>query len=410
MNDLILILPIILPYLFIIFWIGIFLVIYKICSMYLKNNNKEQIKNVDTTIYYRDIPCHGNINLAYWLLYNFSNLKKDDLNNGLLGAYLLKWYKNGYIDIKASKSLGLKNDNYSIDLKDGSWDKNNVEKRIYEFLKNVAGNNNMLEKNEIKNYCSVDANSLKLVQLFQSILNETKKELEEKNYIKYSPSKNYILFKTQPRIILSDELVNEYQNLNGLKNFLEDYSNMEEKIHIEVHIWEDYLIFANLFGIANKVTQQLKKIYPQFNNLFDVSFEDIVQGNNRPVYRAFRMQFIVLLVVFLLVFILVFFASDNSFEGVLLFLLFIAVIVFLYWQLRKYFINKKVKEMNAKTYAKITNVNVDYHTETDSTTGKNVNVKTYYFTYKYVVNGVTYKGSRKFWILKNKGAESKNIL
>ena len=66
--------------------------------------------------------------------------------------------------------------------------------------------------------------------------------------------------------------------------------------------------------------------------------------------------------------------------------------------------------MNAKTYAKITNVNVDYHTETDSTTGKNVNVKTYYFTYKYVVNGVTYKGSRKFWILKNKGAESKNIL
>ncbi len=106
------------------FFDGFVFVNFKFVLQYLKNKSKSQINKIDESFYYRDIPCFGNIDIAYWLLYNFFKLKKvDELDNGLIGAYLLNWYKKGYIDIKHSQNLGLKNDNYNIDLKDGKWEK-----------------------------------------------------------------------------------------------------------------------------------------------------------------------------------------------------------------------------------------------------------------------------------------------
>ena len=382
------------PYLYMIFWSGLFLVIFKFGLKFLKDGNKNQIKNIDKSIYYRDIPCFESIDLAYWLLYNFSNIKKNDLNNGLLGAYLLDWYKKGYIDIKSSQKLGLKSNNYSIDLKDGNWAKGYVESSIYNFLKTVAGNNNILEKNEIRNYCSVDGKKFELEYMFKKILKITQEDLERQNLITVIKAKDYIFFKTQEKITLSNELVNEYQNLNGLKNFLLDYSNMEEKMHIEVNIWENYLIFANLLGIADKVKQQFNKIYPSFNavnSIFDVSFDNTIEGHLNTVYKSFKWQFYVLVGSVLLVAI-VFFGNGSFIKPILKLLPFAIIVGMLYWLLRKYLINKKVKEMDATTYAKITDVSVYYNTERDLETNRNITTKNYSFTYEYSVNGVHYTG------------------
>ena len=49
--------------------------------------------------------------------------------------------------------------------------------------------------------------------------------------------------------------------LKGLKKFLLDFSLMPEKEYFEVHIWEEYLIFAELLGIADKVEEQFSKLY-----------------------------------------------------------------------------------------------------------------------------------------------------
>ncbi len=59
--------------------------------------------------------------------------------------------------------------------------KNYVENRIYNFLKNVAGNNNLLEKNEIRNYCNIDGHKFELKFLFKNIIKKEKKDLEERN-------------------------------------------------------------------------------------------------------------------------------------------------------------------------------------------------------------------------------------
>lgn len=271
------------PYLYQILLLAIILIILKFILKFFKK--RKQIKSIDYTTYYRDIPCFNDINVAYWLLYKYSNLNEKELNNGLIGAYLLKWYKNGDIDIKQSKGLS---SNYSIDLKEGNWAQNYAEKLIYKFLKNVAGNNNLLEKNEIRDYCLVDGNKYELNRLFENILQKTQEELEEKKYITVNSDKN--LFKTKENITLSKEILNEYQNLNGLKNFLRDYSNIEQKKNIEVSIWEEYLIYANLLGIANEVKKQFKKIYPNFNArdaIFDISTDSIIEIVYKRITKLF---------------------------------------------------------------------------------------------------------------------------
>lgn len=392
-------------YVFLFSLFGLFLLIFKSGIKYLKDKNKKQVENIDKTANYRDIPCFANIELAYWLLYNFSDNKQDDLNNGLLSAYLLRWYKNGYIDVKSTG----KSNNYNIDLKDGNWNKNHVESSIYDFLKEVSGNNNILEKKEIKNYCSVDGHTYQMKFLFKHILNYIQDDLQAQKYIEVIPPKDYFFFKTQTKIVLSQELINEYQNLIGLKNFLLDYSMIEEKQHIEVHIWEDYLIFANILGIADKVKAQFKKIFPDFNfvsKIFDISLDDTYIGQLDSFYAGLKYQYFCFMVIVLLIFIMIL-GKGDFIISIMYFLPLIIFIGYMYWLLNKYLVNKKVKEMYGKMYAKITEVEVSYSTEWNSETNREYKVKNYIFTYEYTVNGMRHTGCEHSKSKKRKGQSVK---
>ena len=371
----------------IVFYLFLLILVGLIISL-LKTFNNRQIKKVDKNYYYRDIPCFNDINVAYWLLYKFSDYDKNILGNDLIGAYLLKWHLNNNVEINV-----VNKNNYTVDLKDGSWDMNPVEKELYNFLKEVSGNNNLLEKNEIKNYCSLDGNSFKLKWIFKKILDETTLELERKKLISVVPSKNYILFKTQEKITLSSTLLDEYTNLMGLKNFLLNYSSMNEKEHIEVKLWDSYLIFANILDIADKVKDQFKKIYPDLasNRIFEVSFDNTISGYFNTFYKQLKIRFISILLVTIIVLASILF-EKNIMVPIVFIVLFASIAYSLYWNYHKHYINKKVKEMNSIAIAKIIDVTIDYDTEYDHETGRDITTKTYYFTYEYNVNGMNYKG------------------
>ena len=67
--------------------------------------------------------------------------------------------------------------------------------------------------------------------------------------------------------VVSPVLLNDAIHLKGLKKFLLDFSIMPEREYFEVHIWEEYLIFAQLLGIADKVEEQFSKLYPNFSQV-----------------------------------------------------------------------------------------------------------------------------------------------
>ena len=80
----------------------------------------------------------------------------------------------------------------------------------------------------------------------------------------------------------------------GFKKFLKEMSIINEKEVIDVKLWEDYLIFGTILGIADEVEKQLKMNCPQFN---EESYMDTVHTTRimrdftyRSVAAAYRAQ------------------------------------------------------------------------------------------------------------------------
>ena len=50
----------------------------------------------------------------------------------------------------------------------------------------------------------------------------------------------------------------------GLKHFLEDFTLIADKQIKELPLWDEYLVYATLFGIADKVCDNFAEVYPDF--------------------------------------------------------------------------------------------------------------------------------------------------
>ena len=68
----------------------------------------------------------------------------------------------------------------------------------------------------------------------------------------------------------------EAKELKGLKLFLEDFTLMDKREAIEVTLFEYYMIFAQILGIAKKVASQFKKLYPDIIENYNYDYDDIL--------------------------------------------------------------------------------------------------------------------------------------
>lgn len=68
----------------------------------------------------------------------------------------------------------------------------------------------------------------------------------------------------------------EYHKWMALKNFMKDFGRMQEKELPEIKLWEKYLIYATVFGIAKKLAKTMELKVKQFEN---ADFNDIYTIN-----------------------------------------------------------------------------------------------------------------------------------
>ena len=84
--------------------------------------------------------------------------------------------------------------------------------------------------------------------------------------------------------MIKDGLKEEAIKLAGLKKFLNEFSRIKERQVIEVKLWKEYLIFAQIFGIAKEVANQFKDYYPDIVNYNDgnsnLDIMDVIILNN----------------------------------------------------------------------------------------------------------------------------------
>lgn len=66
---------------------------------------------------------------------------------------------------------------------------------------------------------------------------------------------------------LTQKGIDEKEKWKGLKKYMVDFSLLDEKEIPALEVWEEYLVYATVFGIANKVIKQLKMVYPQIDEM-----------------------------------------------------------------------------------------------------------------------------------------------
>lgn len=218
---------------------------------------------------YRDIPCKGDIFRAYFIANSYKLLKK---KTDFLGAIFLKWLKENRISIE-KQEVGkiFKKEDTCIILKNGNHFSNKHEESLYEMIKE-ASKDEILQKKEFEKWCS--KNYSRILAWFDDVLDYGRNLLIKDGKIEKIEIVKYKIFKIK-QYIVDSSLMDEAKELAGLKKFLEEFTLIKEREPIEVNLFEDYLIFAQILGIAKKVATQFKKLYPEIIENYNYDFDDI---------------------------------------------------------------------------------------------------------------------------------------
>lgn len=215
-----------------------------------KNNKKINKKEVNM---FRDIPCNKDIYYANVLI-KLNNF--DYKNTNIFGAIILKWVREKKIIFKTEEKGIFNKETSIIDLTLNPAFDNLLEKKLFDIMKE-ASVDGFLETKELEKWSK--KNYTKFFELFDDLVESEITKLETNNHIYIRADKN----ECKKKNVMDDTIYDDSVKLYGLKKYLIEFSNMKEKQVFDVHLWDEYLMFAYLFGIADKVAKQLKDMYPE---------------------------------------------------------------------------------------------------------------------------------------------------
>lgn len=216
---------------------------------------------------YRDIPCNKDIFRAYWVAVNYGLMKR---KTDLLGAILLKWLREGKIRTEKIESGILKKEQNIIIFDQDFFSSNTLENDLYQMMFE-ASKDGKLEQNEFKKWCNTHYNQI--LKWFDKVADKETEKLVEEGKIDEAEQITFKFFKSKVYNVHSS-MLEEAKKMKGLKNFLEEFSQIDKREAIEVMMWEEYLMYAQIFGIADKVAKQFKKLYPDV--ITDYSYDSVI--------------------------------------------------------------------------------------------------------------------------------------
>ena len=271
---------------------GLFKIIIKIVN---KGNENFNYRGIE---YFRDIPRENDSTPGEALyLYNLFNYKNK--NKSLIAAYILDLCVKGYLSIQEENK-----DMYITILKQPDSLKED-EKSVYDLIRQVAMGNNKVNIKDINKFSKKDKLSYEVCT--KSIMDNIEHNLRKENLIerdmealRKSEKREHILTIAMvislitsfalnitsillfiPVILFIIELIvlynlrlklNKYkltqngvyeaEEWNGLRNYLKDYSLLEEKNVFDIILWEKYLVYATALGISKELINQLREKYP----------------------------------------------------------------------------------------------------------------------------------------------------
>ena len=302
--------------------ICIILAIYSIKKA-LKNSKKlkdfEEYKPTQELKYFRELPRKDATPAQALYVFKETVVGFADAEIGrVVSATLLDLNLKKYIEFKVEKE----NNKEKISMKITNTDTINLSKDelvVFKFLKKACKDENEITVKDFQKYIK-GASRTTILGLKQDLNYKTKEELIEKELFNTEKEKMYkkhkgenvtyttIIYFAIFALIVIPQFINliscigiigliiceiiaiiinskslhkinvytqkgidEKEMWKGLKKYMEDFSMLDKREVPEIAIWEHFLVFATVFGIANKVLKQLKIVYPDLENNLDIN-------------------------------------------------------------------------------------------------------------------------------------------
>lgn len=264
--------------LFIIFLALLVFAIVLIRSAIIKGRFKKFQKDAE---YFRDTPNEGDMNGTYSLSKCFGLCDE----SAILGAVMLRLVNLGAISpLKNTevKAFGRVSESVSLRLDKAPENGNEYDDYVYTLLESAAGQDRVLQQNELKLLC--EKNNSPVRKFISSCQSAGDNYVVQKNCFKNLAVANIKA--------LTDSGKKELGEIVGLKKYLLDFSLIKERDITETAVWQNYMVYAYILGIADKVMEQLKKLYPQLAPEIEVYSRNIYMVNHyntfmySSLYRA----------------------------------------------------------------------------------------------------------------------------
>ena len=237
-------------------------------SISLKRERKNLLNNLE---WYREIPANGDLRRARNLMgafYLTNPISRDNLINALV-LRLLRTntlrIEQHYVDATGLKKVFGGEGKYHECIFLGDFDSSNrllsdaSLKKLYDIIKEAAGEDGILQPKELKKWMN-------------------RHETEVMEFVRF-------LDKGSMKLKEAKRSIDDVQKVFGLKKFLEDFTLANERHLTEVSLWKDYLVYATLFGIADQVKADMKKVNPEFMNM-DIETRNMTNETLVPVFAS----------------------------------------------------------------------------------------------------------------------------
>lgn len=188
----------------------------------------------------REIPFDGNLAECYYLFKDL--LGEIDSSANLSSAVILKLIYEG--KLKADKNLKGDVELECLDEKDSSYD---FVGQFYNLVFDASKKDQVLQKGEFSEWAKKNTSSI------ERWLKQAKEEGRDRLIL------DGVLNRSGK---ITDDGRKKAQQAYGFKKFLNDFTLLDERSTPEVVLWRQYLVYASLFGIADKVAKELKEINP----------------------------------------------------------------------------------------------------------------------------------------------------
>ncbi len=211
--------------------------------------------------WYRDIPLDGDLQEANKILNAYRYVGDND--NNLISACILKLINMGVITIEERlNAKGKIKPNFVIHPLENANELPKLLCTIHDIFSNAAGEDTVLETQELRQYVDAKCNTSKMESFVSMLHSKT-------SVSKYKKREDDVL------------------QVFGLKKYLEDFTLLNEREVKEVALWKDYMIYATLFGIAEKVIKDMKAINPEYFRMDKIAAQMANDVTIHAIYSTF---------------------------------------------------------------------------------------------------------------------------